>query len=134
MTQYNQVSGAYVLDLPFKNTSGSDIAAGYAVIADSSNPPSTGTPGGIVLPSSDAKPLGVTIDAIPNGKIGRVRLNGVAPCICSAAITYGVSLMVDSAGKVLAQTTGKYAIGVALGTTAGTGEIVAVLLDRSVNA
>lgn len=134
MTQYNQVSGVYVLDLPFKNTSGSDIAAGYAVIADSSNPPSPSTPGGITLPASDATPLGVTVDAIPNGKIGRVRLNGVAPCVCSAAITYGGYVMADSAGKVTPQTSTNYAIGVALGETGATGEIVAVLLDRSVNA
>lgn len=134
MTQYNQVSGVGVVDLTFKNTSGNDIAAGLAVIADSSNAPSPGTPGGVVLPASDVTPLGITVDAIPAGKTGRVRVTGVAPCTCSAAVTYGAYLMTDSAGKVLAQTAGKYAIGVALGTTGGTGEVVAVLVDRSINA
>lgn len=134
MTQYNQVSGVGVVDLTFKNTSGSDIAAGLVVIADSSNAPSPGTAGGITLPADDAKPLGITIDAIANGKTGRVRVLGVAPCTCSAAITYGGYLMCDSAGKVLAQTSANYAVGVALGTTGATGETVAVLIDRSINA
>lgn len=134
MTQYNQVGGVGVVDLTFKNATGSDIAAGLAVIADSSNPPSPGVPGYITLPASDEKPLGITVDAIPNGKTGRVRVIGVAVCTCSAAVAFGAYVETDSAGKVLPQTAANYAIGVALGATAGTGELVSVLIDRSINA
>ena len=133
MAQINQVSGAPLLDLTCKNTTGSDIAAGYAVILDTSNPPSSGTAPGITLPASDANAFGVTVDAIPNGKTGRVRVAGIAVCTSSATLHVGDYVETDSAGKVRDLQAGNYQLGICLGE-AVSADAVAVLLAQAKNA
>jgi len=115
MAQINQLGGIAVAggDIPVKNYGGSDIADGLAVKYDTSNPPGTNTPAGVVITSSDANPIGFALGTIPAGKMGLVRRLGRAVGTASATIHVGDVLMTDSAGKVLPQTAGKYQIGIA---------------------
>lgn len=130
MAQYNQLSGYPLLQMTVYNGTGSDIAAGYCVTLDASYPEATYGAPGVKLTTGDTDFVGVTSTTIPNGKTGTMTVAGIVDVICSAAITVGttLSVMSDSAGKVLARTTGLRSVGIPLSTTAGTGEHVRVLL------
>jgi hypothetical protein len=132
MAQLNQLGTIPTVTLTCKNTSGSDIAEGIAVILD------TYVTGqlSVKLPASDVGAFGVTAEAIPNGKMGRVIVTGVANCTASATITSAGAtayVMTDSAGKVLPQTAGKYQLGIALQDAVST-DRVNVLLCQAKNA
>ena len=130
MTQLDRLGNVPVNVLPCKNTSGSDIAAKLAVILDTSNPPDgSGTPMGIKLPASDANAFGITLEAIPNNKIGRVAVIGsVAVGSASGTVHVGDYVMTDSAGKILAQTAGKYQIGMSLSEAVSTDDIKVLIM------
>lgn len=112
MAQINAIGEMPILVVPCKNTSGSDIASNIGVIADTyvAGQFSVKLPTG----SGTAFPLGITMEAIANGKVGRVMFQGIASCVAAGTITAGGPVMLDSAGKVIAQTTGLYQAGVAL--------------------
>jgi precorrin-4 methylase len=132
MAQIKQIGTNPVLTLPCKNTSGSDLAEGIVVMLD------TYVAGqySVKLTASDVGAMGVTAEAIANGKIGRVIVAGVASCTASATITSAggtAVVMADSAGKVLPQTAAKYQVGFALQDAVST-DRVAVLLAFAKNA
>jgi predicted RecA/RadA family phage recombinase len=138
MAVINQLAGTFLLDLPVHNYGGSTLAEGVAVIADTANPPGSNTAGGVVLPASDVAAIGFLTSAIPAGKSGTMRVQGVAvanPTV-GATIAFGAPVMTDSTGSVLTQTAGKYQIGYAWSavTTAVSGDKVLVLIDRAKNA
>ena len=130
MAQYNQIVALPILQITVYNGTGTDIAANMCVALDSSYAHATYGCPGVKLTTGDTDFFGVTATIIPNGKTGTVTLEGIVDVICSAAITYGttLSVMSDSAGKVLARTTGLRSAGLPLSTTAGTGEHVRVYL------
>lgn len=134
MAQIDQLGSIATTDLTVKNYSGSDIADKLVVILDTTNlPDGSGTPIGVTLPASDVKAFGVAVGTLPTLKMGRIRVAGAAVCVASGTIHMGDVLMSDSAGKVLAQTAGKYQIGIAM-SEAVTTEDVLVFLQRAKNA
>lgn len=128
-----QLSPTYLLDVPVHNYGVSDLAEGSAVILDTSNTGGANTAVGVKLPASDVNPVGILPTAIPAGKSGVVRVYGVASGIASGTVHVGDPLMTDSAGKVLAQTAGKFQIGICW-SEAVANDRVLVLLDRAKNA
>lgn len=138
MAQIYQLAGTYFLDIPVHNYGGSTLAAGVAVIADSSNPPGPNAAMGVTLPASDVKALGFLVDAIPAGKSGRLRVQGIAVATPTVGATFaaGDPVMSDSSGFVTSCTAGKYQIGIAMSpiTTAVAGDTCLVLVDRAKNA
>jgi hypothetical protein len=133
MAQINQLGGVDVLSLPVKNYGGSDIPDGSCVILDTANPGSSNSPRGVTLPASDVKAWGFAIGTIPAGKVGLARVYGVAPGIASGTLHVGDVVMSDSTGAVLAQTAGKYQVGIAQ-SEAVSGDRVLVLIERAKNA
>jgi hypothetical protein len=138
MAVINQLAGVHLLDLPVKNNGVSTLAEGAAVILDTANPASTSAAAGVVLPASSAKPVGFLVSAIPAGKTGLVRVQGIAvanPTV-GATIAAGDPVMVDTTGSVLPQTAGLYQVGIAWSavTTAVAGDKVLVLVERAKNA
>lgn len=136
MPQINQLTSVNIgYDLPFKNYGGSDIAEGLAVKYDTGNLPGSGVAPGVVITSDDTLVIGVAVSTIPAGKIGMVRMGGRAIGISSAAaLTVGTVLMTDAAGKVLAQTAGKYQIGTCASTVTAANDRVAIDICRAKNA
>jgi len=127
-----------LLDFPFMNNTGSDIAAGLAVVVDSTNAlSSSNTVDGVSvkLPAADgALGVGVTMEVIKAGNFGRVRTGGQAAGTASGAITAGAAVMVESAtGKIKASGAGNAQIGIAL-TTAADGDPVLVQIVPAKNA
>lgn len=135
MAVFEQQSGSAVDggDLPFKNYGGSAIGAGLAVKLDTGNVPSGTNPAGVVVTTSDVGAIGVTLESIPAGKMGRVRCYGVAAATAGGTITVGQYVMSAASGNVVAQTAGLYGLGYALSGAANT-EIVRVLLAVAKNA
>lgn len=122
MTQLNQVSGFGVPggDVGVKNYSVTDMAAGIWVSLDTVNTPSNTAPVGVVLPTNDTKPFGVTVTAIAAGKIGLVRWMGGGIGTASATIHIGDVVMCDSNGKLLPQTATHFQVGIAGSEAAST--------------
>lgn len=128
-------------DIPFHNYGGSDIGAGLAVLLDTSNPGGTGDKvPGVVLPTASggvAGQIGVTVNAIPAGKTGLVRVYGVAVCTANGTVTIGETVMTSDTtsklGYVKTQTTAGAQLGVAIGS-ATDGNQVQVLLHLAKNA
>lgn len=93
-----------VLVQTFHNFTGSDIAAGLAVLTDAANPPTGDFAGGVVLPTASggvAGTLGVTVERIPAGKSGPVRLSGISVCIANGTIVYGAPVQIsDTTSKL----------------------------------
>jgi hypothetical protein len=134
MAQINQLGRVPGIELPVKNYGVSDIAAGLAVIIDTTNTPAgSGTPMGVTLPASDAAAFGILVTTAVAGRMANVQLSGVAIGVASATIHVGDVLMTDSAGKLLPQTAGKFQIGVAMSEAVST-DNVAVLISRAKNA
>jgi hypothetical protein len=133
MTQINQLGGVDVLSLPVKNYGVTDIVDGACVILDTANPGSSNAARGVTLPASDVKPYGFAVGTIPAGKPGLVRVYGVGVGIASGTLHVGDVVMCDSAGAVLAQTAGKYQVGIAQSEAVAT-DRVQVLIERAKNA
>ena len=92
-------------DLACKNTDSTDLAAGNVVKLDTTNVVSGTQPtiGALQGTAASIAAFGVCIDAIPQGKTGRVRALGpVVQCVASGAITAGVAVAASTAGKVAA--------------------------------
>lgn len=138
MARYDQFAGTHLLDLPVHNYGASTLAEGVAVILDTANPASTSGAAGVTLPASSAKPIGFLPSAIPAGKSGVVRVQGIAVAIptVGSTIAPGDPLMVDTSGFVLPQTAGLHQAGIAWTgvTTAVAADRVLVLVDRAKNA
>lgn len=136
MAVFEQVMGSSVDggDLEFKNYGGSAIPAFTAVKIDGGNATSASAPAGVVQTTDDTNCIGFTVEAIPAGKSGRVRCYGAAVAIAGAAITVGTYVMSNSAGKVVAQTAGKFGIGYTMRTASADGENVTVLIAAAKNA
>jgi hypothetical protein len=135
MAQINQLAGIAIAggDITVKNYGGTDIAAGLAVKYDTANPGGSGIPRGVVITASDVAAMGVTVTVIPAGKTGLVRTMGQAVATASGTLHVGDIVMTDSAGKVLAQTAGKYQLGIAA-SEAITADPVLVDIARAKNA
>jgi hypothetical protein len=136
-TEYGNVPG---IDLTFKNFGASAIEAGLAVLVDGSNVIPTNAVGGIVLPTASggvAGTLGVTVERIPAGGIGRVRVAGVIQCKANGTVTYGQIVQASDTtaklGWVKTCGAGTRQIGLALATAAD-GEFLPVLIAHAVNA
>lgn len=117
-------------DLPFHNYGASDIGAGLGVLADTSNPGTASLAPGIVLPSIGggvAKTIGVTVNTIPAGKGGLVRVYGVSVCTASGTVTYGETVQLDDTsgklGWVKTHLTDQAQLGVAMGTAANSEQV-----------
>lgn len=85
-------------DQPFKNYGLTDIPANTAVLFDSVNVGDVNGPAGIVVPTNGggvARTAGVTVERIPPGCVGRVRIFGGAVAIASGAINPGDLVQID---------------------------------------
>jgi len=108
MTVFNQLSSVPVTggDFVFKNYGGSAIAAGLGVLADGTNKGDGTQPPGIVLPTASggvAKTIGVTVEAIPAGGQGRVRLLGAVVGLANATIAPGTLVQIDDTAAHLGE-------------------------------
>lgn len=121
-----QLGGMAIIggDLPFHNYGVADIGAGLGVLADTSNVGTTSLAPGVVLPTASAgvaKTIGVTLNTIPAGKGGLVRVYGVSVCTASGTVTYGETVQLDDTtsklGWVKTHLTDQCQLGVALGTS-----------------
>lgn len=108
MAVFNQLAGLPIPggDFVFKNSTGSTIASGLGVLFDGVNKGDANNPPSILLPTAAggvAKTAGVTIEAIPAGGTGKVRVFGAAVCIANATITPGTLVQVDDTATFLGQ-------------------------------
>jgi hypothetical protein len=106
MATFNQLVGINIqnADLPFKNYSGSDIPSGTGVLFDTVNKGDVNNAAGIVVPTAAGgvvKTAGVTIERIPAGQSGRVRMLGAAVCVASGTLNPGDFVQVDDTGGLL---------------------------------
>lgn len=125
-------------DFAFKNNTGSDIASGVCVIIDATNALSSAlTDDGISvkLPTADGQlSVGVTMEIIKNGNVGRVRTGGMAVVTASGVVTAGGPVMAESAtGKGKAAGAAKAQVGIALSTAADADPLL-VLVCPAFNA
>ncbi len=136
-----QFAGFPGADLALYNFGGTDIAAGLGVLADTANTMSAQNKEapGVALPaiagSIDAS-LGVTVDTIKAGAVGRVRLSGGVPMTADGAITAGDYITLSSAAgklgfaKTAAKGSGVIVIGQALDTVADGDTVLAWLFGK----
>lgn len=127
-------------DFPFKNYSTTDtIAKGIFVVCDTTNvlgATASADGIGIAVPAGDgtAAAVGITMESIGPGAVGRVRCYGIAVTTADGVITAGdlVQATNDTSKVGFAKTLGatKYCSGQALNTCAD-GDPCIVLLDRS---
>lgn len=100
MTVYNQITSIPITggDVPYKNYGLVDIAAGAGVLFDGTNEGTFTDAAGIVLPTAAggvAKTAGVTVERIPAGGTGRVRMLGGAVCVANATLNPGDLVQID---------------------------------------
>lgn len=141
MSTSPQLGSTDVLVGTFHNFSTTtDIAAGLGVLADTSHLPSTDFAGGIILPANSGGvvgTLGVTMEKIPAGRTGRVRLSGVSVCTAEGSVTYGTPVQIsDTSGKNgWVKTCGATTVqlGIAIDPSGGDGELVRVVHTVSKN-
>lgn len=120
-----------------KNTSSSvAIAAGDCVTLDASNLASGTQPvDGVVQSANQDLILGIALENIAVGDIGRVMTDGEVQVVCSAAVTAGTMVMSSGSGQVATQTSAQPTVGEALGaSTTGTGQLLRVRLRIAKNA
>jgi Uncharacterized conserved protein (DUF2190) len=134
MAQPNQLANKDLLPIAVYNGSGSTITEGYAVALDASYPPATWGAPGVKLTTGATDCIGFAKANILTGKYGFVQCAGIARAIAGGTITFGSTLavMTDSAGKVVAKTSGQRVIGVPL-STAASGDEVLVLMGAGVD-
>lgn len=124
-------------EIAVKNTTGSGtlLAAGTTVKIDTSNLLSgTQYSPGVIAVTDDDAALGVLIENIADGKVGRCAVAGVAQAICSAAITAGAFVQASSTGKVKTNAGAKKTLGMALTSTGASGDMLLVLISQAANA
>jgi hypothetical protein len=80
------------------------------------------------LPSADTKTLGMVNANTNSGNYAPVMVEGIALVKSSAAITKGVAVTTDSAGKAKAITTTEVINGYALDSASGADELIRILL------
>ena len=125
-------------DFPFFNFTGSTIPVGTTVKVDTGHVLGATQYGVAITPTAATTdtPLGVTVNAIPNGGQGSVQtIDGTAVwgiTDASGAITAGAQVMPSAtAGTVKAYAaTGNALVGVALSTTANTGDPILIMLQK----
>src|SRR5687767_2028851 len=103
MANQNQLGGVAVVggDRPYRNVTGTDIAAGLVVIFDASNPEALHLAPAVKLPTAGAtgvtKQAGVTIDKlVTSGAPGRVRVMGSAVTTANGTIATGQKVCISS--------------------------------------
>lgn len=127
-------------DFPFLNQSGTEIAEGVAVIVDASKDLASYNGISITTPGSDGVPVvGVTMERIPNGSVGRVRCPGpIVAMKADGAITAGVHVMASGTalklGYAKAAGSAKSSLGLALNAATNDGDLVLVMLGTAKNA
>lgn len=111
------------------------IPKGSVVSVDTANE------GGVVIPTAAGAvgtPLGITLEAIPPGATGAVRVYGTAIAIAGAAISSGVAVTASNTGGQLgrAVTAGAAAaqVGTSLMAAVQAGDEIEIILDRARNA
>jgi hypothetical protein len=134
MAQPNQLANKDLCSIAVYNGSGSTITEGYAVALDASYPPATWGAPGVKLTTGATDVVGFAKATILTGKFGFVQVAGIARAIAAGTITFGTTLavMTDSAGKVVAKTSGNRSAGVPL-STAASGDEVLVLIGGGVD-
>jgi len=127
-------------DVTCQNYGVTDIPANTAVLFDTSNPPSGAGVFGVVVPTTSGAvtPVaGITVERIPAGGQGRLRMLGGGVTTASGSITVGDTLQVDSAsgkeGRVKTQTSATQQIGLALNSAAD-GDPITVWIFIAKNA
>lgn len=134
-----QYGSDYGLDIPCKNYGGTDIPAGRVVLLDTSNVAGADAATGVVLPTASggvAGTLGITVEILYAGKVGRVRVAGMFPVIANGSITAGNYVQASDTtaklGYVKALVADTEQIGQALDTVAD-GETCRVLICKAAN-
>lgn len=134
---YGSIPG---IDITCKNTSALAIAAGTGVIIDTAHAASGDTPPGVLAPTNGGGvvgTLGIAIENIAVGQIGKVRVSGTYPVIAHGGVTAGAYLQVSDTAAHLGQvkTCGAATeqIGQAL-NTATDGTLVNVMICKANNA
>lgn len=86
-------------DLPAYNPAVTAIPAFTAVVFDASNPPTGDQPMSVKIPAaagSVAAPAGITMQAIPAGGIGLVRMYGIAKATAHGTLALGEFVQISS--------------------------------------
>lgn len=105
---------------PGRNRTGSPIAAFLCVKLDTA-----ALPDGITVTAADTDvPTGVTMAAIPDLANGDLVQRGEHPVTASGAITAGVKIACDAAGKVKAAASGDTVIGTAKEAALVDGDVI----------
>lgn len=122
-------------EISVKNASGTDLVAGNLVKLDAANPVSATQPlPGVARTTTDEYPFGVCLEAIPNGKSGRVAIAGIAQVVASAAITAGATVQASTVGKVVTAAAAKPQIGQALTAAGADGDKLLIVISIAKNA
>lgn len=87
------------------------------------------TDGKIAVAGDGVAALGVLQNKPDSGEVADVGTLGVTQVVAGGVVTAGDKVASDASGKAATATTGEYAIGIALGTTAGDGEKLSVYLN-----
>jgi len=130
-----------VLVATFHNFGTVAIPANTVVIPDPANPPTGDFAGGVIVPLTtstiDGSFGGVTVESIPPGRSGPVRLMGVSVVTAAAAINYGqnvqASLTAGFLGQVAPCAAGTAQLGYALAPAAA-GDILPIFHAPANNA
>lgn len=137
MAVYNQLSALPIPggDFVFKNYGGTAIAAGLGVLCDGTNKGDANNPPGVVLPTSTggvAKTIGITVETIPAGGMGRVRVIGAAVGLANATLAPGdpveLSDVAAHLGEIIAAASTHRGVGIAL-SDAVAGDPILVLVS-----
>lgn len=135
-----QLGTVDVLVSTFHNFTGSDIAAGLAVLVDAAHPPTGDFAGGVVLPTATGGvvgTIGVTVETLKAGRSGPVRLSGISVCLANGTIAFGASVQVSDTALKLGWVKTQIAATVSLGwalAPAENGDLVPVFHQLSNNA
>ena len=131
-------------DYAFKNYTGSDIPANVAVSVDTTaanviSPTNLVDAIGVIPVAASGNPVvGVTMEIIPAGRVGRVRCGGVAPMFADGAITAGTFVDASAAatkvGYAKVHVAAASTLGMALSTATADGDPVLVLIAQGRNA
>ena len=135
-TDFLYASNRIEQELAVKNTDSTDFAFGDVVKLDTSNVVSgTQAVVGALQGTAAAQPLGVCLEAIPQGKVGRIApLGPIVRTTASGAISAGAILAAAASGKVAAQTSGQAQLGMAITAAASNNDPLLAMLFGAKNA